>query len=208
VSEQATRRPYDSPRRRDQAQATRTDIAAAARRLFMTRGWAGTRVSDVAREAGVAEPTVYAVYGSKAGLALALIDSVDTAADIEAQDAELQATAGNPAGQLGAMIGFDRSLFEHGGDVLGLLHDAGRSEPDLAAAYQQGRARGDRTRQRVFSAWLPRAFRQGTDARSAGDTYAALCNVDVYRVLTEERGWSPDQVEGWWRDCLIRLLLA
>jgi len=208
VSEQATRRPYDSPRRRDQARATRTDIAAAARRLFMAQGWAGTRVRDVAREAGVAEPTVYAVYGSKAGLALALVDSVDLAADVDGEDAELDAAAGDPAGQLAAMIGFDRRLFERGGDVLGLLHDAGRSEPDLAAAYRQGRARGDRTRQEVFSRWPPQALREGLDRRLAVDTYAALCNVDVYRVLTEERGWSPDQIERWWRDSLIRLLLA
>ncbi|MGH3447858.1 MAG: TetR family transcriptional regulator, partial [Nocardioidaceae bacterium] len=47
------RRPYASPRRREQAQITRADIAAAARRLFMARGWAGTRVRDVAAEAGV-----------------------------------------------------------------------------------------------------------------------------------------------------------
>jgi len=208
VSGQATRRPYDSPRRRDQAEATRTDIAAAARRLFVAHGWAGTRVRDVAREAGVAEPTVYAVYGSKAGLALALIDSLDTAADVEAEDAELAATAGDPTGQLAAMISFDRRLFERGGDVLGLLHDAGRSEPELAAAYQAGRARGDRTRQKVFSRWPPRALREGLDLQSAVDAYAALCNVDVYRLLTEERGWSPDQIERWWTDSLIRLLLA
>lgn len=206
-SEQTIRRPYDSPRRRDQAQATRADIAAAARRLFMARGWAGTRVRDVAREAGVAEPTVYAVYGSKAGLALALIDSVETAGDVATQGAELVA-ADAPAGQLAAMIGFDRRLFERSGDVLGLLHDAGRSEPDLAAAYLQGRARGDRIRRQVFSRWPPRTLREGLGCQLAIDTYAALCNVDVYRVLTEERGWSPDKIERWWRDSLIRLLLG
>lgn len=201
------RRPYNSPRRRDQAEATRADIAAAARALFMARGWAGTRVRDVARKAGVAEPTVYAVYGSKAGLALALIDSVDAAADPDAEDAELAATAGDPSGQLAAMVSFDRRLFERGGDVLGLLHDAGRSEPDLAAAYRAGRARGDRTRQKVFSSLPSTALREGIDVGSATDTYAALCNIDVYRLLIEERGWSPDRIERWWRDSLGRLLL-
>lgn len=201
------RRRYDSPRRRDQAQGTRSDIAAAARRLFMERGWAGTRVRDVAAAAGVAEPTVYAVYGSKAGLALALIDAIAEDADLETQDAGLTAAAGDPAGQLSAMISFDRRLFERGGDVLGLLRDAGRSEPDLASAYREARAQADDVRRRVLSTWPSRAFRPGVDVQSAVDAYAALCNIDVYRVLAEERGWPPERIEQWWRDSLILLLL-
>lgn len=207
MNRRGARRDYDSPRRREQARATRADIAAAARRLFMARGWAGTRVRDVAAEAGVAEPTVYAVYGTKAGLALALIDSVEEAADLGAEEVELAAAAGAPAGQIVAMASFDRRLFERGGDVLGLLHDAGRSEPDLAAAYRAGRARADKVRQRIFSAWPPEAFRKGMDMQSAVDTYAALCNIDVYRLLTEERGWSPKRAEQWWCDSLVRLVL-
>jgi TetR/AcrR family transcriptional regulator, regulator of cefoperazone and chloramphenicol sensitivity len=207
VSGQAARRRYDSPRRRDQARATRAAIAAAARGLFMERGWAGTRVRDVAAAAGVAEPTVYAVYGSKSGLALALIDAVADAADLGAQEAGLAAAAGDPAGQLAAMAGFDRRLFERGGDVLGLLHDAGRSEPDLAAAYRHGRAQADQVRQRILGSWPPHAFREGMNPRLAADTYAALCNIDVYRILAEERGWSPEQIERWWLGSLIRLIL-
>jgi hypothetical protein len=45
------------------------------------------------------------------------------------------------------------------------------------------------------------------DARLAADTYAALCNINVYRILAEERGWSPGQIERWWRDSLVRLIL-
>jgi len=163
-------------------------------------------VRDVAREAGVAEPTVYAVYGSKTGLALALIDSVENSADLTQATAELEA-ADDPAAQLAVLVGFDRRLFELGGDVIALLHDAGRSEPDLHAAYQHGRAHADATRQQVFATWPPDAFRPGVDARSAADTFAALCNIDVYRVLTEERDWSPDQIEEWWQNSLERLLL-
>jgi AcrR family transcriptional regulator len=204
---QTGRRRYDSPLRRDQARATRTQIAAAARRLFAGRGWAGTRVRDVAIEAGVAEPTVYAAYGSKAGLALALVDAIDREASAPAAAAEVQMAADGPARQLGYLVSCDRRLFECGGDVLSALREAGRSEPDLAAAYQKGRARADRIRRDVFSAWPPGALREGTDCQLAADTFAALCNIDVYRVLTEERRWSPERVESWWRGCLHRLLL-
>ena len=206
-SERSARRSYDSPRRREQALETRTRIAEAARGLFVANGWAATHVRDVAREAGVAEPTVYAAYGSKAGLAMALVDALDTSADVPRLLAELDAAGDDPVRQLAAMVGFDRRLFERGGDVIALLRDAGSSEPKLGAAYQEGRGRGDQTRRHVFSGWSAATFRERVNAKSAADTFAALCNVDVYRVLKDERGWSPDQIERWWHESLVRLLL-
>jgi hypothetical protein len=151
---------------------------------------------------------VYAAYSSKAGLAMALVDAVDMSADVPRLFAELEAAGDDdPVRQLAAMVGFDRRLFERGGDVIALLRDAGGSEPKLRAAYQEGRGRGDGLRQRVFSAWSSATFREGVTAQSAADAFAALCNVDVYRVLSEERGWSPDEIESWWHESLVRLLL-
>lgn len=201
-------RSYDSSRRREQALETRERIAAAARASFLAHGWAGTRVRDVAREAQVSEPTVYAAYGTKTGLALALVDSLDGPADPRRARAELEAAGDDPEAQLRAMVAFDRRLFEGGADVIGLLREAGRSEPDLAAAYEEGRARGDRVRRATFTSWPADRFRDGVDPESAADIYAGLCNADVYRVLTSERGWPAERVESWWLDALVRLVLA
>lgn len=202
------KRKYDSPTRRDQAEATRSRIAVAAREIFVERGWTATRVRDVATAAGVSEASVFAIHGNKAGLAMALIDSIDLSADIPRLLQELEDAKGDPGGQLAAMVGMDRRLFERGGDVLTLMLEARRSEPALGAAYLDGRRRGNETRRRVFATWPKKAFRKGVTAESARDTYAALCNVDVYRVLTEERGWDADQVEQWWQQSLVLLLLA
>lgn len=201
------RRRYDSPRRREQAQATRDEIADAAQRLFAERGWAATTVRDIARAARVSEPTVYNTYGGKTALALALVDAVDIGADVPRQLAELTAAEGDPAGQIGALVALDRRLFERGGNVIAMMREAGRVEPDLAAAYQEGRRRGRETQWRVFSSWPAETMRDGVDADAACETYAGLCNIDTYRTLTEEQGWSPDRVEHWWRESLVRLLL-
>lgn len=206
LSESGKRR-YDSPRRREQAEATRRRIAAAARRLFLANGWTGTRVRDVAQEAGVAEPTVYAVYGSKVGLARALVDAVDTVAHGAESVDDVLAVGDNPEAQLAAMVSTDRRLFEGGGDVLALLHDAGQSQPELRAAYDDGRARADQLHRGVFGSWPAGWFQKGIDAAYAADTYAALCNIEVYRVLTDEQGWTPDRVQQWWASSLSRLLL-
>lgn len=201
-------RSYESPTRRAQAEETRRAISAAARRLFLDRGWAGTRVRDVAAEAGVSEPTVYAVYGNKAGLAMALLDSLDDAADPLRMLRELDEAKGNPRAQLAALLEFDRRLFEHGAEAITVIREAGRTKPELAEVVVQGRARGDRNRRRIFRSWPAGTLREELDVDSARDVYAALSNVDVYLVLTQERGWPPEQVERWWIDAVAQLILA
>jgi AcrR family transcriptional regulator len=47
----STRR-YDSPRRREQAAATRRDILEASQRLFEQQGYAATTMAAIAAEAG------------------------------------------------------------------------------------------------------------------------------------------------------------
>ncbi|NUW42089.1 TetR/AcrR family transcriptional regulator [Nonomuraea rhodomycinica] len=201
-------RRYDSLRRTAQALETRAEIARAARRLFVERGWAATTVRDVAREAGVSAPTVYAVYGNKAGLTRALADAADLSADPGRELAELEAAGDDPARQLAAMSAFDRRLYERAGDVIMLLREAGRSEPELAAVYRDGRERADGIRAAVFSAWPAGVLRPGLDVPAALDVYAGLCGIDVYTTLTAERGWSPDRVERWWSEALVRELLS
>lgn len=203
-----SKRRYDSLRRVAQAQETRAEIARAARRLFVTQGWAATTVRAVAEEAKVSVPTVYAAYGDKAGLVRAVADAADISADPTATLAELEDASADPEGQLAAMTAYDRRLFERSGDVIALVREAGRTEPALAAAYAEGRRGGDDTRTQVFSSWPDGTLRPGLDVRSAVDIYAALCNIDVYTTLTTERSWPPARVEQWWTETLARELLA
>ena len=207
LNESGKGRKYDSPTRRAQAEETRRQIAHAARSLFVERGWSGTRVRDVAAAAGVSEPTVYAVYGSKAGLASALLDSLEGVADPRRLGQEVKAAAGDPRAQLRAVVGFDRRLFEHGADAITVIREAGRTVPELATVFSDGRARGETMRRHLFGSWPAEVWREGTDVGSAVDQSLALCNVDVYLVLTRERSWTPDQVEEWWDEALARLLL-
>ncbi|SEH01581.1 DNA-binding transcriptional regulator, AcrR family [Nonomuraea solani] len=208
MSAEVGRRRYDSLRRTAQALETRAEIAQAARRLFVERGWAATTVRDVAREAGVSAPTVYSVYGNKTGLTRALADAADLSGDASQQLAELEAPEADPARQLAVMAAFDRRLFERAGDVITLLREAGRTEPELAAVYRDGRRRADETRLAVLSSWSAGTLREGLDVRAAVDIYAGLCSIDVYTALTAERGWSPDRVERWWSEALARELLS
>src|SRR3954471_17876730 len=68
--------------RERQAELTRTEILAAARRLFAERGFTGTSVRDIARAAGVSAQTVYDSVGSKQALVSRLNDLIDSEAGI------------------------------------------------------------------------------------------------------------------------------
>jgi AcrR family transcriptional regulator len=68
------RRPYRSAVRADSARRTRQAVLTAAAELFTKRGYAATSLADVAARAGVARPTVFAAFGSKAALLRAVLD--------------------------------------------------------------------------------------------------------------------------------------
>lgn len=200
-------RPYRSVLREEQAEQTRMRIARAARDRFVERGWAGTSVRSVAISAGVSEATVYAVYGSKAGLASSLVDSADADADTSRAIAELNAAAGDPRGQLAAFVRFERRLFENAGELIRVIAEGRRNEPALQAAYTEGRGRGDRVRREVFQTWPSTAFRSGITLDRALDVFAITVSIETYDFATRERGWSPDAVEDWWIELLSSALL-
>lgn len=52
----------------------RSDIMAAARAAFVERGYAQTRIADVAARAGVAPGTIYLYFESKEAILVALVD--------------------------------------------------------------------------------------------------------------------------------------
>jgi AcrR family transcriptional regulator len=204
----STPRTYRSDLRDQQAQRTRELIAAAARARFVDKGWAGTTVRSVAEGAGVSEATVYHVYGTKAGLASSLIEAAERSADVERAVTELQQRTGDPAGQLRAFVAFDRRLFERGGDVIRILAEGRRQQPDLARAYEEGRHRGDSERQKIFATWPPDVWQPGVGSERAVAVYGILVSLESFDAATRDYGWSPADVERWWYSTLAALLLS
>src|SRR5258708_16012633 len=67
-------RAYSGGLRREQGQMTRQRIVDAARRLLGSGTYSGVTMEDIAKEAGVAYQTVYAIFRSKPGLANGLVE--------------------------------------------------------------------------------------------------------------------------------------
>jgi AcrR family transcriptional regulator len=70
----ASRRAYNSPRRQQQAAATRRAVLEAAERLFLQDGYPATTMEAIAAEAGVSLKTAYLPFSTKSGLLRALWD--------------------------------------------------------------------------------------------------------------------------------------
>lgn len=188
--------------RDEQAQVTRERIANAARHLFSRGGYAATTLAEIALEAGVAVQTVYAVYGSKAGIMGALRESV--MAQPEAQAFYREAMASPSAAR--SIELFARSIrwrWERSADVTAIFRDAGTADATiragLAATLEQRRGGI-----RALAERLAADLRPGLDVAVAAAILDALSLAEVYAELVEVQHWTPDAYETWLAATLAR----
>ena len=198
-----------SPNRRAaQALETKRLIVDAARRLFTAQGYGATSIAQIASEAGVAVPTVYASAGTKPTLLRLLLDRIDEEAGIGPLAAEL-AQSQDAKRVVELEVRITRQLAERCGDVIGALQSAAGVEPEMAGALTAGmeRHRGGARATVKRLAQLGK-LRASLDEDEAVAIAATLCSPAVYAMLTGEHGWSFDRCESWLNETLRRQLLA
>lgn len=191
-------------RRAVQALETKRLIVDAARRLFVSQGYGATSVAQIAEDAGVALPTVYASVGTKPTLLRLLLDRIDEEAGIAELIAELR-TSTKPARVLALQITITRQLSERCGDIIGALQSAAGVEPELSETFAAGMARhragAKATIDRIVELG---GLHAGVAPEEAVAVLAALTAPSLYASLTREHGWSFDRCEEW----LTRILGA
>jgi AcrR family transcriptional regulator len=201
-----TRR-YHSPRRAQQAEATRAAIVRAARALFARHGYQATTLPAIAQRAGVAVPTLYATFGSKAAILSALVKSAGADEDIRASAGAAFAET-DPRRRVLLAAHVVRSIQERDADITDLLWQAGSGDADLAAAWRQSHQQQlNRLGALVVTLAEQGALRPALTTAAATDTLFALGSPEVYRLLVRERGWSPEQYEDWLGASAAALLL-
>jgi AcrR family transcriptional regulator len=199
------KRAYDSPRRRQQAEATRRRIAASARKLFARSGYAATSIESIASDAGVAVQTFYATYGSKRAVLLALLDEVEREADLPALRDRLQESASEPRRQLRLIVEFNVRLFEGAADILEGLRSAGSADSDLAGVWREGEDRRREGQAPLIREWA-RLDALVLPEHEAADILWAFTGPDTYRLFVRERGWAALRYAEWLFSALERLL--
>lgn len=195
-------RRYDSPRRREQAAATRLEILEAAQRLFERDGYAATTMATIAAEARVALKTVYVAFETKSGVLRALWNLSLRGGDDEDRPVSERPwyrevlEEPDPERQLRLNARNSR----HGKVRIGALAEVIRSaapiDPDIEALWARiGTEYHTNQRTIVDSLNEKGALRRNLDVQRATDILWTLNHPNVWQLLVSDRGWTPDQYE-------------
>jgi AcrR family transcriptional regulator len=208
------RRPYDSPRRRAQAAATRTAILDAAQALFERDGFAAPSMPAIAGAAGVALKTVYVAFDTKAGLLHALWD-VRLGGDeqpvpvVERPWYRALLEEPDPERQFAAFAAQSTAVKVRAGALMAVVREAAASEPAMAELWSliQTEFRA------VLRPLVERLAERGllaagldVDVGTAG--LWMVSHPYVCPVRAAQRGWSPARYERWLADTARSQLLA
>ncbi|WP_435199062.1 TetR/AcrR family transcriptional regulator [Janibacter sp. GS2] len=196
MSDPVKRRRYDSPARRAAADDTRRAVLGAARDLFISRGWAGTLVTEVARSAGVSVDTVYTSVGRKPELLLAVHDNelAEGAGPLPAGERAYVAAVRSSSTARGMIETYAEALsrlLPCTVPLLLALREAGDSDPacrDLYAAVSARRA----ANMRLFAADLRATgqLRAGLDDDWVADLVWSMNGPEYFELITS-RGLDP-----------------
>ena len=207
------KRRYDSPRRREQAEATRRDILEAAERLFERTGYAATTMAAIAAEAAVALKTVYVAFESKSGVLRALWNLRLRGDRDELPVGQQQwylavLEEPDPERQLRMDAHNSRVVKLRIGAVLEMIRSAAPIDPDIAALWSRIQTEFH-ANQRVIAESLAEndALRPGVGVDRAADVLWTINHPNLWQLLVGERGWTPDEYEQWCADTLCAQLL-
>jgi AcrR family transcriptional regulator len=207
------KRRYDASRRRAAALQRRHAIAAAARDLFLDRGYAATTMAAIAEAAGVSHETVYAALGPKPAVfrhvfETALSGSDEPIAPLEREYAREVMSEQDPGRLIDIYARAMRLTQERVAGLFEVLTHAASAAPPLAAYLSELIERRAHYAH-VIAEHLAEigGLREGVTAETAGDVLFALNSSEFYLLLARDRDWQPDDFERWLADAWKRLLL-
>ena len=208
------RRTYNSPRRQEQAAATRAQIVASAQLLFERDGYAATSMAAVAADAGVSLKTVYVAFETKSGLLRAVWHRVlrGEGDGIPVGDQSWFRRVldePDPRTQLRLNAQNSREVKERAGPIMEVIRAAAPGDAEIGALWQRIETEFyANQRQVIESLHRKRALRKGLGVAAAADILWALNHPGVYRSLVGDRGWSPARYQRWLTGILTSQLLS
>jgi AcrR family transcriptional regulator len=209
-----TTRRYESPRRREQAAATRREILGAAQRLFERQGYAATTMAAIASEAGVALKTVFVAFETKCGVLRALWNLRLRGERDEVPVAQQQwyrevVEEPDPERQLRLLAHNSRAVKLRIAALLEVIRSAAPIDADIEALWSRiGTEFHANQRVIVESLHQKQALRPDLDVDGATDILWTLNHPNVWQLLVAERGWTAERHEQWWVEVACAQLLA
>ncbi len=197
--------------------ATRRRITDAATELFVAHGYVATTLEQIAEWAGVAVQTVYFHFGNKRTVLKQAADIADIAAvgDDEAVPLldrpwlhQLRAET-DPHRIVELWVANSREIHERIAGIMGVVREAAVVDPDMAKQWAVN-AHQRATAFRVLAELIDGrdALQPGLSLDDATDIAFAVLSIEVYLLLTTQRGWTPERWQRWTTSALTTTLLA
>ena len=212
--EKEVKRQYRSQARAEAAEETRRRIREAATELFVTHGYLGTALREVAQRAEVGERTLYDSFGSKFGLWRQTVNILTMGDDDRAPasgrpDAVTARSLDDPREAIAAHCAIGATLMERAGDMIMVGEAAAVADPELGrsmvisarATYDVHLMLARRLEQR-------RELKAGITAKEAADILTTIGSPAVFHSLRRQRRWSAKRYREWLTTTLIQQLLT
>ncbi len=201
------KRAYHSEHRNIQAAQTKNRILETAQKLFQKDGFECVTIEKLAKESEVSEPTIYALFQSKRGVLLALIDGALPKEQFEAllekteQEKDVKKRVA-----YGAKIA--RKIYDAERAFMDIFRGASVLAPEFKKLEQeQEQRRYLRQEETIVKLMNEESLHKGLNVTRARDIFWALTGRDLYRLLVVERGWSSDEYESWLGKLLVKTLI-
>jgi AcrR family transcriptional regulator len=214
MSNSVNTRPYDSSRRAERTQASKRAVIAAARDLFLARGFADTTVEAISVASQVPIATVYRLFKTKTAILKQVIDTAVVGDDAPVplgdrpvvKDAQ---AADDPKAMTAAWAHVARQVFDNTAALRLVLRVAAALDTEAAALQDSIEEQRRVGQARVARALAHKGFLgSGLKETEARDIVYALMSIDTYRILRLEQRWSGARYERWLANALYQLLIA
>jgi len=176
-------------------QGTRERVLQTAQALIRDRGHANLSLVELAAETGLSRQTLYLLFGTRAGLLMALVDDIDVSSGGPARLAALREQG------VRDFEPYVRAWFDYLPVVLpvarALAAAAATGDADARAAWHSRLAKlrhGFTQMARGLQA--DGRLRAGWTVAQAAEWFLVLTHIDLWQHLVVEAGWKPaDHVE-------------
>lgn len=203
-----SKRAYSSSKRKEQALKTQQAILHAAKKLFQQKGFDTVTLREIAEEATVSLPTIFALFKSKQGLLQEILDQAIPKETFNAL-AEASFQKKHPEEKLAITAKMARTIYEGEAELIDLL----RGASTIASACRNVEKAMEERRYERQETFVESLYKEGflkktLSLKEAKDLLWALTGRDLYRLLVLEKSWSPASYEVWLHKQLLVTLLT
>ncbi|NOT70931.1 MAG: TetR/AcrR family transcriptional regulator [Hyphomicrobium sp.] len=203
----AKTRTYTSKRREQTALATRSRVLDAAKALFARRGIDQVTIAEIGATAAVAVSTVYGLFKSKDGILQAIMRAALFGDRFRAAQAVMDGVT-DAERQIALTANIARAIYDSESQELGLIRGTSAFSPALRKIEAEFEGiRYQMQEERVRALFAQARARRGLDVEQARRILWMYTSRDVYRMLVQDGGWSPQRYQEWLSRTLVEALV-